>query len=84
LHAKSLSIDGDWASVGTANLDYRSLFLNHELNLCARASSLAEALEAQFETDLAEAEELDTGSMTRQPTIDRLLAPIAWAARRWL
>jgi cardiolipin synthase len=84
LHAKSLSIDGDWASVGTANLDYRSLFLNHELNLCARASSLAEALEAQFETDLAEAEELDTGSMTRQPIVDRLLAPIAWAARRWL
>lgn len=84
LHAKTLSVDGDWVSVGTTNLDYRSLFLNHELNLCARAPSLAAALERQFETDLTEAEELDASSMVRQPITARLLAPLAWAARRWL
>ena len=84
LHAKTLAIDGDWVSVGTANMDYRSLFLNHELNLCARAPSLAAALERQFEADLADAEEFEASSAPRQPITDRLLAPLAWAARRWL
>jgi cardiolipin synthase len=84
LHAKTLSIDGDWVSVGTTNLDYRSLFLNHELNLCARAPSLATALETQFEKDLDEAEELDASAVRRQPIVDRLVAPLAWTARRWL
>ena len=84
LHAKTLTVDSEWASVGTANMDYRSLFLNHELNLCARSPSLAAALEGQFETDLAEAEELDASSGLRLPLTDRLLALLAWAARRWL
>lgn len=84
LHAKTLSVDGDWVSVGTANMDYRSLFVNHELNLCARAPSLAAALEKQFEADLTDAEEFDASSAPRQPLADRLLAPLAWAARRLL
>ena len=81
LHAKTLTVDGDWVSIGTSNMDYRSLFLNHELNLCARAPSLATALETQFEADLADAEEFDASSGLRQPITDRLLAPLAWAAR---
>lgn len=84
LHAKTLTIDGDWISVGTANMDYRSLFVNHELNLCARAPSLAAALETQFEADLVDAKEIDASSAPRQPITDRLLAPLAWTARRWL
>ncbi|MES1945173.1 phospholipase D/transphosphatidylase [Salinisphaera sp. PC39] len=84
LHAKTLAVDGDWASVGTANLDYRSLFLNHELNLCARSPTLAAALERQFETDLADAEAFDIAARPHRPIGDRLLTPLAWAARRWL
>jgi cardiolipin synthase len=83
LHAKTVTIDGDWVSVGTANLDYRSLFVNHELNLCARNRTLASALTTQFETDLADAEEFTT-TWPRQRTMARVLAPVAWAARRWL
>ena len=83
LHAKTVTIDGDWVSVGTANLDYRSLFVNHELNLCARNRTLASALTTQFETDLADAEEFTT-AWPRQRTMARVLAPVAWAARRWL
>lgn len=80
LHAKTVTIDGSWASIGTANLDYRSLFVNHELNLCARSA----ALEAQFETDLGDAEAFAAADWPRGSVGSRLLSPVAWAARRWL
>jgi len=37
LHAKTAVIDGAWGTVGTANLDYRSLYLNYELNFVTQA-----------------------------------------------
>ena len=33
LHAKTITVDGRWSSVGSANLDRRSFALNHELNI---------------------------------------------------
>lgn len=83
LHAKTITVDSDWVSVGTANFDYRSLFINHELNLCARNHELASALTDQFEEDLANAEEFST-TWPRQRLSARMLMPLAWAARRWL
>lgn len=38
--AKTLLVDANWATVGTANLDYRSLFLNDELNLIDEGGEL--------------------------------------------
>ena len=32
MHSKFVLVDGEWASVGSANTDNRSLFLNFELN----------------------------------------------------
>ena len=32
MHSKVVLVDGEWASVGTANLDNRSLYLNFEVN----------------------------------------------------
>lgn len=84
LHAKTITVDGDWTSIGTANLDYRSLFVNHELNLCARNSALATSLEAQFEADLVSSEEFAVADWPRGSVGSRLMAPAAWAARRWL
>ncbi|MFB6259669.1 MAG: phosphatidylserine/phosphatidylglycerophosphate/cardiolipin synthase family protein, partial [Thiohalorhabdaceae bacterium] len=84
LHAKTVAVDGDWVTVGTANLDYRSLFVNHEINLCARDPGLAADLEEQFEADLAESEAFTAAGIRRGSLADRALAPVAWAARRWL
>lgn len=52
LHAKTVVVDGTWCSVGTANLDDRSLFINHEINLVSREMLLCQQLEAQFHADL--------------------------------
>ncbi|CAM5531446.1 Cardiolipin synthase [Rhodanobacter lindaniclasticus] len=39
LHAKTVLVDDDWATVGTANFDYRSFFVNDELNLFEHGTS---------------------------------------------
>jgi phosphatidylserine/phosphatidylglycerophosphate/cardiolipin synthase-like enzyme len=34
----SMLVDDEWITIGTANFDYRSFFINYELNLVARRS----------------------------------------------
>ncbi len=44
LHAKTMFVDDAWATVGTANFDHRSLFVNAEVNLIAMDGGFCEAL----------------------------------------
>lgn len=84
LHAKTLIIDDDWATVGTANLDQRSFFLNDELNLIALGAALNERLADDFRTDLTDSREVRTRPWSRRPWTDLVTEAIGWAARRWL
>ncbi len=84
LHAKTAVVDGSWATVGTANLDYRSFFLNHELNLVSRSPDLCDRLQAQFEEDLIQSREIIAASWPQRPSIERVAEAVGWAARRWL
>jgi cardiolipin synthase len=68
LHAKTMVCDGALGVLGSANLDFRSLWFNAECNLLVAHDSTAEALEAQFLADQAQAIEI-----TRQ----------AWRERSW-
>lgn len=52
LHAKTMVVDGVWATVGSANLDGRALFLSYEANVAVVDHTFAVAMEAQFERDL--------------------------------
>ena len=84
LHAKTAVVDGSWATIGTANLDYRSLFLNYELNLVSRDSTLCERLCTQFEVDLSQSREILPAAWPRRPAVQRLYEAVGWMARRWL
>lgn len=53
LHAKLLLIDDCLASVGTANMDYRSLADNWEVTAFIRDRGIAEELSETFDRDLA-------------------------------
>lgn len=53
LHAKLLLIDDCLASVGTANMDYRSLADNWEVTVFIRDRGIAEELSRTFDKDLA-------------------------------
>jgi cardiolipin synthase len=58
LHAKSMTVDGAWGIVGSANVDVRSFRLNFELGALVADAPFARALEAAFEADLADSEEV--------------------------
>jgi cardiolipin synthase len=84
LHAKSIVVDGDYATVGTANMDYRSFLLNYELNLFTRDTRLCRELEKVFRQDLALSEEIHGEHWNRRPWTQKFLELIGWLARHWL
>ena len=84
LHAKTAVADGVVATVGTANLDYRSFFVNYELNLFSANRAMCAALEGQFRTDLDDAVEITAGGWSRRPWSGMVAEAVGWIARRWL
>lgn len=84
LHAKVIIIDDNWASLGTANLDYRSLFQNYELNLIIRDRKLCLTLLEQFENDIKQSSIVCPKKWQQRPWVPRLAEFIGWSVRRWL
>jgi len=84
LHAKTALIDDDWSMVGTANLDYRSLFINDELVLLSDVAALHEQLEADYLADLEESEEIHASAWSNRWGWAWVGELIGWIARRWL
>nr|WP_301288361.1 phospholipase D-like domain-containing protein [Natronospira proteinivora] len=84
LHAKTLTVDGRWGTVGTANLDYRSFFHNLELNLVSTRNTINQTLDAQFQRDLAQSDKIQSGNLSQPSLLWRVLGRIAWGLRRWL
>jgi cardiolipin synthase len=72
-HSKYLVIDEDWVSVGSCNLDERSMRLNFELNLLARCAKTNAEMARIFETTIAESELIDREMFARRPYLERLV-----------
>ncbi|UAL31658.1 phosphatidylserine/phosphatidylglycerophosphate/cardiolipin synthase family protein [Nocardioides rotundus] len=58
IHSKTATIDGEWTTVGTANVDRLSLQGNYEINVEVIDAALAEVMEGIFDTDQSNALEL--------------------------
>lgn len=67
VHGKLVIVDGTWATLGSTNLDMRSLWLNFELNIAIPHAATATGLGAYFEGELA---------ASRRVTLDDLKAPL--------
>ena len=83
LHAKTISIDSEVCSIGSANIDIRSFSINYELNAVLYSERLARQLEGDFERDLAHCSEFDLAAYrARNPalrfrdSVTRLLSPL--------
>ncbi|HET9249069.1 MAG TPA: phospholipase D-like domain-containing protein [Actinomycetota bacterium] len=61
LHAKIMTVDGQVANVGSANLNARSTALDEEINLVALDRPLVRLLDEHFDEDLERSEEIDPG-----------------------
>lgn len=77
LHAKTMVVDGVWATVGSTNLDNRSFALNDELNLVVYDAAFARRLEKVFAEDLTYAAKVDYRAWSRRGVVDRLMELIA-------
>ena len=61
VHAKTATVDGNWSTVGTANIDRLSLSGNYEINVEIIDGGFARELEAIFEVDQSHCLELTSG-----------------------
>jgi cardiolipin synthase len=83
MHSKLVLVDGTWASVGSANLDNRSLRLNFEAGCLLYSPSRVAELEAAYLRDLDDSKQLDPAEYEQRSPLARaaenacrLLSPI--------
>ncbi|RJE88869.1 cardiolipin synthase [Paenibacillus sp. 1011MAR3C5] len=67
IHSKVLIVDNELASVGTANLDMRSLYSNYELLALLFGEKPIRRLERDFLDDLAHSKEIELRSFVQRP-----------------
>lgn len=84
LHAKTAVIDERWSTIGTANIDYRSFYVNFELNLISRYPQLAELLAEIFLLDIESSKEVTQRTWSRRGWMIRVSELIGWMARKYL
>ena len=83
LHAKTLVVDDDFASVGSTNFDFRSFEHNFEANFFIYDREINSRLTADFEADMALSRRIRASEWRHRPvlvkakeSIYRLLSPI--------
>ena len=69
MHAKTICVDGEIASIGSANFDIRSFRLNFEANAFIYDAAEVYKLEAIFETDMMKSHELTKHLYRNRPLI---------------
>lgn len=83
LHSKVLIVDNEVVSVGTCNFDYRSFYLNFEINVNIYEKSTATTFKNQFFRDINDSKKLDFKDFEQRgiyvrikESILRLLSPV--------
>lgn len=67
LHAKTCTIDGQWSTVGTANMDRLSSIGNYEINVEIYSEKFAREMESLFAHDTADVSELTAEEWHKRP-----------------
>ena len=83
LHSKTLTVDGNWSLIGTANFDARSLLLNFEVGVALFDARIAAMLEKHYEQDVEHAKRIRLDYWGQRPprqkileNVCRLFAPV--------
>ena len=82
LHAKTMVIDGAWATIGSTNLDTRSFALNEEVNLVVYSTDVAGRLERVFADDLVYARKINPQTWRERGVVDRVLEVLSLPIRQ--
>jgi cardiolipin synthase len=84
LHAKTMTVDGAWSSVGSVNFDNRSFQLHDEATLCVVSDAFAGRLTERFEHDLERAARIDPARWNGRGPAQRAAEATLKLARREL
>ena len=81
LHAKTATVDGVWCTVGSTNLDWRSLVDNDEVNAVILSPEFAAQMKTMFAKDLERSTAISPEVWRSRPVEDRAreIAARAWA-----
>lgn len=83
LHAKIMMID-DWATVGSSNLNRRSLQHDLEVDAVITSQQSLDGLEARFRLDFARSEEVTAVTDTARLRMHKLLGRLIMPLRHWM
>ena len=67
MHAKTISVDGVWGTVGSMNFDNRSLAFNNETTLLVQDSVIVSAMDRMFLEDLRWSKAMSAEEMESRP-----------------
>jgi cardiolipin synthase len=81
LHAKTMTVDGIWATIGSTNLDARSFALNDEVNAVIYHNEVVGQLEKIFAEDLTYSRKVDLERWRQRGFVDRLLENLSFPVR---
>ena len=83
IHSKTILVDEEVVSVGTCNFDYRSFYLNFEINLNIYNKEVANSFKAQYYKDITISKKLTFADFKKRSiftkvkeSVFRLLSPI--------
>jgi cardiolipin synthase len=84
LHSKTAVIDGIWSSVGSHNLDHRSLHYNLELDVNVYDPAFGAALTRAFREDLKGSRLVTLAEVRGRPWTAKLASKLLYLFRSWL
>jgi cardiolipin synthase len=85
LHAKVALVDGDWATVGSSNIDPLSLLLNLEANVIVRDREFNKVLAQRFEQAVAVSVQVSKTHLAGRGMLPVLMRGlVAWCAHVYL
>lgn len=84
MHAKIAVIDGAWSTIGSYNLDRRSLLHNLEVALVIADRQIGHDLEKQFEADVVACKEILPEEWKRRSAWEKAMEWLFYQIRYWL
>ena len=84
MHAKTMVVDGIWATVGSTNFDNRSFALNQELNLTVYDATVARRLDESFQEDLKYSKKITYEDWHSRSIFERIFEIFAFPVKEQL
>ena len=77
MHAKTAVVDGVFSTVGSSNLDWRSIVGNHEMDVIVLGDDFGQEMQALFARDVAASRRIAAAQWAQRGVGQRLMEGLA-------